>query len=162
MADVAADILRRGQGPRVDPVHGRYAQAGHGQRSSGASARGRSRRVCIGIKQLAHLTLNAKLSGGPTEFFLLDPVGVFFNEVGIAAQAPHPNAARLAANYLLSKPAQLQLTARGRVPTRLDVETNPPGMLKPILTKKLIPVVLNAEQEKKADVMFKELIAGRV
>src|SRR4051812_3645408 len=116
----------------------------------------------LALSNYAHLTLNAKLSGGPTDFFPLDPVGVFFNEVGIAAQAPHPNAARLAANYLLSKPAQQQLTARGRVPTRLDVETNPLGMLKPILTKKLIPVVLNAEQEKKADAMFKELIGGRV
>ena len=103
----------------------------------------------LALSNYAHLTLNAKLSGGPTDFFALDPVGVFFNEVGVAAQAAHPNAARLAANYLLSKPAQQQLTARGRVPTRLDVETNPPGMLKPILTKKLIPVVLSAEQEKR-------------
>jgi iron(III) transport system substrate-binding protein len=116
----------------------------------------------LALSNYAHLTLNAKLSGGATDFFALDPVGVFFNEVGVAAQAAHPNAARLAANYLLSKPAQQQLTARGRVPVRLDVETNPPGMLKPILTKKLIPVVLSAEQEKKADGIFKELIAGRV
>jgi iron(III) transport system substrate-binding protein len=116
----------------------------------------------LALSNYAHLTLNAKLSGGPTDFFPLNPVGVFFNEAGVAAQAAHPNAARLAANYLLSKPAQQQLTARGRVPTRLDVETNPPGMLKPILTKKLVPVVLSAEQEKKADALFKELIAGRV
>jgi iron(III) transport system substrate-binding protein len=115
----------------------------------------------LALSNYAHLTLNAKLSGGPTDFFPLDPVGVFFNEVGVSAEAVHPNTARMAANYLLSKPAQQQLTARGRVPTRLDVETNPPGMLKPILTKKLVPVVLSAEQEKRADSLFKELIAGR-
>jgi iron(III) transport system substrate-binding protein len=115
----------------------------------------------IASSNYAHLTLNVKLNGGATGFFALDPVGVFFNEVGVSTQAAHPNAARLAANYLLSKPAQQQLTERGRVPTRLDVETNPPGMLKPILTKKLIPVVLSAEQEKRADTLFKELIAGR-
>ena len=115
----------------------------------------------ISLSNYAHLTTNVKLSGGPTDFFALDPVGVFFNEVGVAAQAPHPNAARLAANYLLSKPAQQQLTARGRVPTRLDVDTNPPGMLKPILARKLVPVVLSAEAEKKADALFKTLISGR-
>jgi iron(III) transport system substrate-binding protein len=116
----------------------------------------------LALSNYAHLTMNTKLSGGATDFFALDPVGVFFNEVGVAAQGAHPNAARLAANYLLSKPAQQQLTARGRVPVRLDVETNPSGMLKPILTRKLVPVVLNTEQEKKADGLFKELIAGRV
>ena len=115
----------------------------------------------VALSNYAHLTTNVKLGGGPTDFFALDPVGIFFNEVGVAAQAPHPNAARLAANYLLSKPAQEQLKTRGRVPIRLDVETNPPGMLKPLLAKKLAPVVLSAEQEKKADALFKELIAGR-
>lgn len=115
----------------------------------------------VALSNYAHLTTNVKLRGGPTDFFALDPVGVFFNEVGVAAQAPHPNAARLAANYLLSKPAQQQLTSRGRVPIRLDVDTNPPGMLKPLLARKLAPVVLGAEQEKKAAALFKELIAGR-
>jgi iron(III) transport system substrate-binding protein len=115
----------------------------------------------IALSNYAHLTTNVKLRGGATDFFAIDPVGVFFNEVGVAASAPHPNAARLAANYLLSKPAQEQLTKRGRVPIRLDVETNPPGMLKPLLAKTLVPVVLSAEQEKKAGALFKELIARR-
>lgn len=115
----------------------------------------------VALSNYAHLTTNVKLGGGPTDFFALDPVGVFFNEVGVAAQAPHPNAARLAANYLLSKPAQEQLKSRGRVPIRLDVETNPPGMLKPLLAKKLVPVVLSAEQEKKDAAIFKELVGGR-
>jgi iron(III) transport system substrate-binding protein len=116
----------------------------------------------VALSNYAHLTTNVKLGGGPTDFFALDPVGVFFNEVGVAAQAPHPNAARLAANYLLSKPAQEQLTKRGRVPIRLDVETNPPGMLKPLLARTLVPVVLSADEEKKADALFKELVGGRV
>jgi iron(III) transport system substrate-binding protein len=115
----------------------------------------------VALSNYAHLTTNVKLRGGPTNFFALDPVGVFFNEVGVAQQAPHPNAARIAANYLLSKPAQQQLTRRGRVPIRLDVETNPPGMLKPLLARKLAPVVLSAEQEKTAAALFKELIGGR-
>jgi ABC-type Fe3+ transport system substrate-binding protein len=115
----------------------------------------------VALSNYAHLTMNAKLNGGTTDFWALDPVGVFFNEIGVSANAPHPNAARLAANFVFSKVGQQQLTTRGRVPTRRDVDTNPPGMLKPIEGRKLVPVVLSAEQEKKADAMFKELIGGR-
>jgi hypothetical protein len=53
------------------------------------------------------------------------------------------------------------LAARGRIPSRADVETNPPGVLKAMLAKKVIPISLDSEQEKKADAVFKELIAGR-
>ena len=83
------------------------------------------------------------------------------DEAGVNARAPHPNAARLAVNFMLGKEAQQQLTTRGRVPTRRDVDTNPPGMLKPLLAKTLVPVVLGAEQEKRMDGLFKELVAGR-
>ncbi len=50
---------------------------------------------------------------------------------------------------------------RGRIPARADVETNPPGVLKALLTKKVMPITLDPDQEKKADSLFKELIAGR-
>ncbi len=53
------------------------------------------------------------------------------------------------------------MTRRGRIPARPDVETNPPGVLKALHAKKVMPIVLDPEQEKRLDATFKELIAGR-
>jgi iron(III) transport system substrate-binding protein len=115
----------------------------------------------VALTNYVNLTLNVKLAGAPTDFWALDPVGVFYMQVSASALAPHPNAARLGANFILSPEGQSLLTRRGRIPSRPDVETNPPGVLKALHEKKVMPIVLDAEQEKKADAIFKELIAGR-
>ncbi len=115
----------------------------------------------IALTNYVNLTINVKLSGAPTDFWTLDPIGVFYMQVSAAAQAPHPSAARLGANFILSPEGQSLLTRRGRIPARPDVETNPPGVLKALHEKTVMPIVLGAEQEKKADALFKELIAGR-
>jgi iron(III) transport system substrate-binding protein len=115
----------------------------------------------IALTNYVNLTLNVKLAGAPTNYWAMDPVGVFYMQMSASAQAPHPNAARLGANFILSQEGQSLLAVRGRIPSRPDVETNPPGVLKALLTKKVMPIVLDPEQEKKADGLFKELIAGR-
>jgi iron(III) transport system substrate-binding protein len=113
------------------------------------------------LTNYVNLTLNVKLAGAPTDYWPIDPVGVFYMQMSASAQAPHPNAARLGANFILSQEGQSLLAVRGRIPARADVETNPPGVLKALLTKKVMPIVLDPEQEKKADALFKEFIAGR-
>ena len=115
----------------------------------------------VALTNYVNLTLNVKLAGAPTDFWTLDPVGVFYMQVSASAQAPHPNAARLGANFILGQEGQSLLTRRGRIPARPDVETNPPGVLRALHAKKVIPIVLDPEQEKKADGLFKELIVGR-
>src|SRR5712691_12439583 len=115
----------------------------------------------VALTNYVNLTLNVKLAGAPTDFWTLDPIGVFYMQVSASAQAPHPNAARLGANFILSQEGQGLLTQRGRIPARPDVETNPPGVLKALHAKKVMPVVLDPEQEKKADGLFKEFIVGR-
>jgi iron(III) transport system substrate-binding protein len=115
----------------------------------------------IALTNYVNLTLNVKLAGAPTDFWSLDPVGVFYQQVGASPQAPHPNAARLGANFILSQEAQAMLAARGRIPARGDVETNPPGVLKALQARKVVPIALSQEQEKKADAIFKELVVGR-
>jgi iron(III) transport system substrate-binding protein len=115
----------------------------------------------VALTNYVNLTMNVKLAGAPTDYWAIDPVGVFYMQMSASAQAPHPNAARLAANFILSQEGQSLLAVRGRIPSRADVETNPPGVLKAMLAKKVLPIVLNPEQEKKADGLFKELIAGR-
>ncbi len=115
----------------------------------------------VALTNYVNLTLNVKLAGAPTDFWAIDPIGVFYMQVSASAQAPHPNAARLGANFILSQEGQGLLTRRGRIPARPDVETNPPGVLKALHAKKVMPIVLDPEQEKRLDATFKELIAGR-
>jgi ABC-type Fe3+ transport system substrate-binding protein len=115
----------------------------------------------VALTNYANLTLNVKLAGAPTDFLAIDPIGVFYMQVSASALALHPNAARLGANFILSTEGQSLLAKRGRIPARPDVETNPPGVLKALHEKKVMPIVLDPDQEKKADAIFKELIAGR-
>jgi iron(III) transport system substrate-binding protein len=115
----------------------------------------------VALTNYVNLTLNQKLAGAATDFWAIDPIGVFYMQVSASAQAPHPNAARLGANFILSQEGQALLTRRGRIPARPDVETNPPGVLRALHARKVMPIVLDPEQEKKADGLFKEFIVGR-
>jgi iron(III) transport system substrate-binding protein len=115
----------------------------------------------VALNNYVNLTINVKLNGGPADFWALDPIGVFYQQIGIDTQAPHPNAARLAANFILSPEGQKLLTRRGRIPTRPDVETNPPGVLQALHAKKVMPSTYSPEKERKADSLFKEIIVGR-
>ncbi len=113
------------------------------------------------LNNYVSLTLNVRLSGAPIDFWPLEPIGLFFHEIGANAKAPHPNAARLAVNFMLSQEGQRKTTTWGRLPVRGDVETNPPGVLDAFRGKTVIPITLAGEAEKKADGLYKELIAGR-
>ena len=90
------------------------------------------------LNNFVNLSLNVKLAGGPIEYFPLDPVPLFFAQVAVSAKAPNPNAARLAANFLLSRDAQLFYTKFGRLPTRTDVPTNPPGVVEALNRHKVV------------------------
>jgi ABC-type Fe3+ transport system substrate-binding protein len=107
------------------------------------------------LNNYVNLTINVKLNGGPTDFWALDPIGMFYQQIGIDTRAPHPNAARLAANFILSPEGQKLLTRRGRIPT------HPPGVLQALHAKKVTPSTYSPETERKADALFKEIIVGR-
>jgi iron(III) transport system substrate-binding protein len=115
----------------------------------------------VSLNNFVNLTMNVKLAGGPIEYFPLDPVALTFGAVGISAKAPHPNTALLAANFLLSQEAQTFLAKFGRIPTRADVESNPPGIVAAINKKKVITVLLTADEEHKWQKRFDELFKGR-
>jgi iron(III) transport system substrate-binding protein len=115
----------------------------------------------VALNQYLMLTMNVKLAGNPTDFWALDPVVLMFGQVGVNARAPHPNAARLAANFLLSKEAQQFLTRFGRIPTRSDVPSNPPGVVEALKKKKIITVLLTADEEKHWQRTFENLFRPR-
>jgi iron(III) transport system substrate-binding protein len=108
------------------------------------------------------LTTNFKQQGAPTDYLPLDPVSVWFGMVGVNKNAPHPNAAKLAANFLLSREAQsLSSKIGGRIPTRVDVESNPPDVRARLGEKKLIFMQLSAEQAKASQKTFDEIFRKR-
>ncbi|HEY4406471.1 MAG TPA: ABC transporter substrate-binding protein [Xanthobacteraceae bacterium] len=115
----------------------------------------------VALNNYVGLTINVLLAGAPTDFWALDPVGLAFGSLGVASQAPHPKAAQLAANFMLSREAQQFLTKRGRLPTRTDVETNPPGVIAALQQKKVIVTISSAEQQKKMLTTFNELFRAR-
>ncbi|MFN4283928.1 MAG: ABC transporter substrate-binding protein [Alphaproteobacteria bacterium] len=110
----------------------------------------------VSLNNYLNLSLNVKLSGGPIDFWVMEPVAVFYGQVGINAKAPNPNAARLLSNFMLSKEGQTALTAKGRIPTRTDVESNPPGIMNALAGKKIVPVTLSPQEENKWQKVFKE------
>jgi len=115
----------------------------------------------IALNNYVNLTMNVKLAGGPTDYWALDPVALFFGQVGVSAKAPHPNAARLAANFMLSRECQAFLARFGRLPTRSDVQVNPPGTIETLTARKVVTVLLNPDDEKKWQRAFDGLFRRR-
>lgn len=115
----------------------------------------------LALNNFANLSLNVKLAGGPIDIFPLDPVSVFFAQVAVNAKAPHPNAARLAANFMLSQECQVFYTQFGRMPTRDDVETNPPGIVATLKQKKIVATMFDPAEERRLKQIFDTLIRRR-
>jgi len=114
----------------------------------------------LSLNNFVNLTMNVKLAGGPIDYFALDPVALTFGAVGISVKAPHPNTAQLAANFLLSKECETFLTKFGRIPTRADVESNPPGIVAALAKKKVITVSMSPQDEHKWQQKFNDLFKG--
>ena len=68
--------------------------------------------------------------GAPMDWVPLEPVAVQVNPVMLAAKAPHPNAAKLFIDFLLSKEGQKMLVGFRRIPIRPDVNPDPPRLFK--------------------------------
>jgi iron(III) transport system substrate-binding protein len=68
--------------------------------------------------------------GAPVDWVALEPAVTQVNPVMIAAKAPHPNAARLFYDFILSKEGQEMLRGMQRIPVRKDVEPDPPRLFR--------------------------------
>lgn len=71
-----------------------------------------------------------KAGGAPVEWIHLAPSFANLHPVGISAKAPHPNAARLFIDYMLSQRGQEVVRALKRIPDRIDTPPDPPSLLK--------------------------------
>jgi ABC-type Fe3+ transport system substrate-binding protein len=115
----------------------------------------------IALNNYVPLTINTKLAGVTTDFWALDPVALAFGSIGVNTQAPHPKTALLAANYMLSHEGQTFLTRKGRLPSRLDVATNPPEVMDVLRQKKIIVTMSSAEEQRKLQQTFNEIFRPR-
>ncbi len=114
----------------------------------------------VSLNNYINLAIRTQLRGNPIDWWVMDPVAVFYGQVGMSSSAPNPSAAKLGANYLVSKEAQTQLAKSGRIPTRTDVATNPPNVLEIINKKKVIPVVMSGKEDKKWNKKFKKIFGA--
>jgi iron(III) transport system substrate-binding protein len=115
----------------------------------------------VALNNYVPLTVNVKLAGGPTDFWALDPVALAFGSIGVNTQAPHPKAALLAANFMLSREGQTFLTKKGRLPSRPDVPTNPPGVMDVLRRQKIVLTMSSAEEQRKMQQSFNEIFRSR-
>jgi len=115
----------------------------------------------VSLNNYVNLSMNVKLAGNPIEVWALDPVALFFGQVGVNSKAPHPNAARLAANFMLSQECEQFLARFGRLPTRRDVASNPPGIVDMLTAKKVITVLMTPDEDRKWQRQFDQLFRGR-
>jgi iron(III) transport system substrate-binding protein len=68
--------------------------------------------------------------GAPIDWLPLEPAVTQVNPVMIGVKAPHPNAARLFADFILSKEGQEMLKGMQRIPVRKDVDPDPPRLFR--------------------------------
>jgi iron(III) transport system substrate-binding protein len=115
----------------------------------------------LALNNFLPLTLNVKMSGASTDFWLMQPIALIFGSVGISELAPHPNAAKLASNFVLSQEGEVFMTNKGRLPTRPDVPTNPPEVGQMLKQMKVTPIVFNTDDQRKWQKTYNELFKNR-
>ena len=77
--------------------------------------------VPVALTVYNYMPEQAKKKGAPIDWFALEPAIARSNAVGVARRAPHPNAALLFYNYLLSEQAQQSFVSMDYVPSNTKV-----------------------------------------
>jgi iron(III) transport system substrate-binding protein len=87
-----------------------------------------------------HSMIEIKAQGGPVDWVRMkEPLLAIPSLISIAARPPHPNAAKLYIDYVLSEEGQRLLSPSVYVPARKGVETTPPGLLKNVQLHPVAP-----------------------
>ena len=76
----------------------------------------------LGINTYSTNIEDLKAKGAPVEWVGLDPVVATLHPIAVSAGAPHPNAAKLFVDFVLSREGMMLLRSFKRIPSRLDVE----------------------------------------
>ena len=102
--------------------------------------------VPLALTDYEHIAQSARKKGAPIDWFALKPTIARANGIGIARHAPHPNAALLFYDYMLSATgAQKAFLALGYVPTNGKLPSELPKDLRVVQVE---PAVVLDEVEK--------------
>jgi iron(III) transport system substrate-binding protein len=99
--------------------------------------------VPLALTVYNYMPEQAKHKGAPIDWFAIEPAIARSNAIGIMRHAPHPNAALLFYDYMITE-AQKSLVSMDYVPTNTSV----PSPLKNMRTKLVDPAVTLDEMEK--------------
>jgi iron(III) transport system substrate-binding protein len=102
-----------------------------------------------------YLAETAKQKGAPIDWFAIEPAVARSNAIGIARRAPHPNAALLFYDYMITE-AQKAFVSLDYVPTN----TNVPSPLKNLRFKLVDPVAVLDQMEKWTK-LYQEIVVKR-
>jgi len=95
----------------------------------------------------------AKKKGAPIDWFVIEPAVSITNGIGVAKRAPHPHAALLFYDYIISPDAQRILAKIGYVPTNVKIESPIKGV-KP----KLLDAATLLDKQEKSTSLFEQII----
>jgi iron(III) transport system substrate-binding protein len=98
----------------------------------------------------------AKEKGAPIDWFVIEPAVAITDGVGVARKAPHPHAALLFYDYMISVEGQKILAKIGYVPTNKKVESP----LKGVRIKNLAAAPL-LDGQQKSNSLFDEIVVAR-
>jgi iron(III) transport system substrate-binding protein len=105
----------------------------------------------------ANLILDLRRAGAPIEPIRISPVLLRPSLLLLAAKAPHPHAALLYLDFLLSKDGQSLVASTGRLPARRDVQANDRELHDGL--KFFMPNPLEAGRDyKKLSVLFEKIL----
>ncbi|SNT29678.1 iron(III) transport system substrate-binding protein [Noviherbaspirillum humi] len=112
--------------------------------------------VPLGLTVYNYMPETAKKKGAPIEWFAIEPAIARVNGIGIARRAPHPNAAALFYDYMLSPEGQKAMTAMDYVPINTTVESPVKG-----LKIKQIDPAVSLDQMEKWSKLYDDVILKR-
>ncbi len=86
--------------------------------------------VSIALPVYNYMVEELKSKGASVEWLAPDPVVPELHPLGISAHAPHPHAAKLLVDFLLSREGQELMASTSRIPSRTDVDALVPKLKK--------------------------------
>jgi iron(III) transport system substrate-binding protein len=112
--------------------------------------------VPLALTMYQYITEGAKRKGAPVDWFVLEPAVARMSGVGIARRAPHPNAALLFYEFMLSTEAQQLLLQMDYVPTLSKLPS-------PLANRRftLVDPAIALDHREKWDKSFEEVIIKR-
>ena len=108
-----------------------------------------------------NLVNNLRSTGAHTDYWGADPIAVILGEEALNPAAPHPKAALLAANFLLSKEGQTAVGRLGRLPVRADVAPVPPDAITKLGKAEVVALSFTPEEERLWQKRYQDLLRGQ-